>query len=180
MPVNTRIKLVGFKEADDIFRQMPTLAKRVLRQSLRERSKPILNDWKGNYRRLSGSGKSSSGVARRLAKDLGAVNSRDNSGNVAVDIKHRGKEGRWVYGMSSIFEYGTVTRLPKKSKYLVFQDDDGNWVKVTSARGMSPQAPGRNAWDGRLNETKKGLRRTVIKKLSDFMDRKLARTRNLR
>ncbi len=56
---------------------------------------------------------------------------------IGPDFAPDGQGTITIPALTSIIEHGSRDRFPKKKKYLIFRNENGQWVRTASTRGVS-------------------------------------------
>lgn len=162
------IKFSGFKEVDQLLKQLPKqIERKVLLSAQREVLKPVARDMSSKLRSVAGK------KTGNLEKSIGIKALRGGAKYYAASMagvrygnKFKGFHGRFI-------EFGTKERKPKRKKFLRFQNEQGEWVFVRKAAEMQATPFMEPTITQHLPRISREYPDALMKGLANYMKRKL-------
>lgn len=168
MSSGIQIKFSGFKEVDNMLKDLPKqMQRKVLLSAQREVLKPVAKDMQSKLASVAGN------VTNNLRESIGIKAMRGGKEYNAASLagvrfgnRYKGFHGRFI-------EAGTKERFPRKKKMLRFRGKDGNWVFVKSAAPMVAKPFMEPTISQHLPRIEQDYPDALLKSMVRFMKRRL-------
>lgn len=168
MAKGIELKFSGFKEVDDILKNLPKQVQRkILLGGQREVLKPVAKDMESALSSVAGkvTGNLQESIGIKALKGGKEYNAASLAG-VRYGNRYKGFHGRFIEG-------GTSVRRPRKAKVLKFIGKDGQEVFIRSARAMRKTPFMEPTIERHLPRIAREYPEALLKSMSRYMKRKL-------
>jgi len=168
MSKGIQIKFSGFKEVDDVLKNLPKQVQRkILLGAQREVLKPVARDISSNLGKIAGrvTGNLQDSVGIRSMKGGREFNAASLAG-VRYGNRYKGFHGRF-------FENGTKERVAKRGKKLKFINKEGKEIFVTKVAAMKKQPFIGQAIQKNMPSIERDYPEALLKSMTRYMKRKL-------
>ena len=168
MAKGIELKLSGFKEVDDILKNLPKQVQRkILLGAQREVLKPVAKDMESALSAVAGnvSGNLRDSIGIRALRGGKEFNAASLAG-IRYGNRYKGFHGRFI-------ESGTSIRKPRKRKVMKFIGKDGQEVFIKSAAPMRKTPFMQPTIDKHLPRISREYPEALLKSMSRYMKRKL-------
>jgi hypothetical protein len=163
-----QIKFSGFKEVDDVLKNLPKQVQRkILLGAQREVLKPVARDIQSNLSKVAGrvTGNLQDSVGIKAFRGGREYNAASLAG-VRYGNRYKGFHGRFI-------EEGTKERRAKRGKKLKFINKEGEEIYVTKVAAIKKQPFIAPAIESNMPSIEANYPEAILKSMTRFMKRKL-------